>query len=468
MKYLTTLTFLFFSTAFVLAQKATEKVVTINVIEDYFLQKKATGILTDKHRIVVPIELPDKTLKWFYTISAYRNKEDIQRAKQNIKLFAQLTRVLDQTGTTANAISMIAKPPGGDFCNLYVMSSYSDGQKFKQSLGGYDYDKIHSVQSAVSGIQEVPGSKSRDMYFLGIENPSLTADLHINIQVSAVIIEEPEINGWTKSQKEGLYSNISFGVKEKHKHHLTEDLILDLSNCMISKFTSQYSANQLENTPKYEIKGIFETIHNQCEQELNLTAKYALKDEVATEERLIGTWSDENSVFEFKGNGVFNLKFDNQNTIIEGKWKIKDDWLTFTINGKEDLYIIEEYSENKIRYRFRDSGQKFNAERISREGYNKSIVSAGSTNGSANFADLVGKWKADNCTYTLSNDGSILISWFSGGTTAGIWRFENSQLKVKYAKTDSWSIYEFKKFSKTDMEYQHIQTKEVFKATKVR
>lgn len=468
MKYLFLLTYLIFSNLVAFSQKATEKVVTINVIEDYFLQKKATGILNDKHRIVVPVELPDKTLKWFYTISAYRNKEDIQRAKQNIKLFSQLTRLLDQTGSTANAISMIAKPPGGDFCNLYVMSSYSDGQKFKQSLGGYDYDKIYSVESAVSGIQEVPGRKSRDMYFLGIENPSLTADLHINIQVSAVIIEEPEINGWTKSQKEGLYSNISFGIKEKHKHHLTDDLILDFSNCMISKFTSQYTANQLENTPKYEIKGIFEALHNQCEQELNLLAKYALKDDVATEERLIGTWSDENSVFEFKANGAFNLKFDNQNTIIEGKWKLNDTWLTFVINGKEDLYIIEEYSENKFRYRYRNSGQKFNAERISQEGYNKSIADARLTNGSANFADLVGKWKSDNCTYTLSSDGTILISWFSGGTTAGVWKFENSQLKVKYAKTDTWNIYEFKKFSKTEMEYVLTKTKQVFKATKIK
>ena len=446
-----------------------EVAVTVLQPQEFFINGAIN--ITGQTTLVLDVNLPENTTKWYYTFAASRSKEQIKQTKAQFNLFAQLTRIIDNTGTTAKALTLLNTPPGNDYSNVYLLASRKDADNFNKefTLKGFTYIREGSRENYVSGTVEVTNpSNLQGRQYLGMQNSSTTYGITVVVEVVAIVKEEQEVNGWKKSQKEGLYSTISHGLKEKHKHHLTDELILDFTNCMVNKITTNYAASQLENTAGYEVNNIIENIHSQCEQELNLLTKYSLKDNVATEERLIGTWSDENSVFEFKENGVFTLKFDNQNSLIQGKWKLSNERLTFTINGSEDNYIIEEYSENKIRYKYIKSGETFNAERISREGYNFSIASASSSNGSANFTDLVGKWKSDNCTYTLSNDGSILISWFSGGTTNGIWRFENSQLKVKYAKTDTWSIYEFKKFSKTEMEYQHTQTKEVFKATKIK
>jgi hypothetical protein len=446
-----------------------EVAVTVLQPQEFFINGAIN--ITGQTTLVLDVNLPENTTKWYYTFAASRSKEQIKQTNAQFALFTQLTKIIDNTGTTAKALTLLNTPPGNDYSNVYLLASRKDADNFNKefTLKGFKYIGEGSRQNYVSGIVEVTNTSNlQGRQYLGIQNPSTTYGITVIVEVVAIVKEEEIVNGWKKSQKEGLFSYLNHGLKEKHKHHLSDDLISDFTNCMANKITSNYTAIQLENVAKYEANSIIDNIHNKCEQELNLAAKYSLKDNVATEERLIGTWSDENSVFEFKENGVFTLKFDNQNSIIQGKWKLSSERLTFNINGSEDNYIIKEYSENKIRYKYIKSGEIFNAERISREGYNMGIASAASTNGSANFTDLVGKWKADNCTYTLSNDGSILISWFSGGTTNGVWRFENSQLKVKYAKTDTWSIYEFKKFSKTEMEYQHTQTKEVFKATKIK
>lgn len=449
--------------------QSTEVAVTVLQPQVFFLNSSLN--ITGQTTLVLDVDLPENTIKWYYTYSASRSAEQIKQAKSQFALLSQLTRIIDKTGTTAKALNLLNTPPGNDYSNVYLLPSKKDADNFDKefTLKGFSCVRESSRENYVSGTVEVLNpSYCRSRQYLGIQNPSTTYGISVVIEVVAIVKEEQVINGWKRSQKEGLYSSISRHLKEEHEYHLTDDLIFDFSNCIVNKIASKYSSSQLGNIANYEVKNLLEGTQRQCEQELDLSKKYTIRDNVATAKRLVGTWSDENSVFECKENGSFNLKFDNKNSIIEGKWRLMNKSLTFIVNSSEDSYVIEEFSENKFRYKSIESGEVFNAERISREGYNLSISSATPAIGSANFNDLVGKWKSDNCTYTLSTNGSILISWVDGGTTHGIWRFENSQMKIKYEKTNTWNIYTFKSFSKTEMEYQHVQTKELFKAIKIK
>lgn len=144
-----------------------------------------------KSRIYVTVKLPPKTVEWYYTISASRNKEDIDRNLQTISLFKDLSEFvigLNPATTILNiGVDLITKPPGNDFCDVYLL----DHANLNQFISKNPFSSIttgtkENVKSAVVKITNLKEGE----YYLGIKNPSSMYGVNIGIEVAAITMEE--------------------------------------------------------------------------------------------------------------------------------------------------------------------------------------------------------------------------------------------------------------------------------------
>lgn len=139
-------------------------------------------------RLSIPVNLPYNTVRWYYVIYAYRDGNEVARVQQQFNLFSQLTRLYDQSGTTANLMSLLTAPNGGTYCNVYLLSSYADANKFTNILNTYSYYPNGSSKHVSSWKQEVAWSNLiSGTQYIGVENPTFGYGLNLGIQVVAVV-----------------------------------------------------------------------------------------------------------------------------------------------------------------------------------------------------------------------------------------------------------------------------------------
>jgi len=67
-------------------------------------------------RITFPVTLPPNTVEWYYTFAATRNQQEVQDTKSNMKLFKELSDMVDHTGLLSIAVTALTQPPGADYC----------------------------------------------------------------------------------------------------------------------------------------------------------------------------------------------------------------------------------------------------------------------------------------------------------------------------------------------------------------
>src|SRR5258706_14551657 len=75
-------------------------------------------IVTGQSRVRIKVDLPPNTLEWYYIFTSYSDKQAVEDKKESINLASQLTRVIDQTGTTASAFSVLFTPSGSNACSV--------------------------------------------------------------------------------------------------------------------------------------------------------------------------------------------------------------------------------------------------------------------------------------------------------------------------------------------------------------
>lgn len=144
-----------------------------------------------KSRVTLPIILPENTVSWYYSIAATRNSNAVQSTKATMKLFGQLTRIIDQTGTLSFGIEALTAPPGANYCDIYLLDENSRSS-FLEKVEGWRIYTEGSRENIMAGVVQVRNcctSRGQNFY-LGIKNPDSGYGVVVMIEIVA-IIEKP-------------------------------------------------------------------------------------------------------------------------------------------------------------------------------------------------------------------------------------------------------------------------------------
>lgn len=163
--------------------KARLEVVTLPLQSFYLNSTSNEAIKGGNTRTVYSVVLPKGTVEWFYEFTASRSKEQIDANTKLFSLARQLTKIVDETGILSAGIGMFTAPPGGDVCNVYLLSDSYAAFMSKQK---FMYWSAGSRTNFKSGVVEIKGNGTSNP-MIGIDNPDLSYGIHLNIQVVAIV-----------------------------------------------------------------------------------------------------------------------------------------------------------------------------------------------------------------------------------------------------------------------------------------
>lgn len=246
-----------------------EDVFVLNSINnDYFMG--------GMNRNVYSIKLPDNTIRWFYSIVAYRDKEKIQQVESQMNLVGNLTKLIDKSGTTKLALSLMSKPPSADYCNVYLFPSYNDAQNFKNN-NEYNYSSSASRLNCTScGLVEVSNSEYLSgTQYIGIQNPSNAFSINCKLQVVAIVQNVEYADGWTKEKIDEFYNSVHSQVikvfdsfsKDTGNEYTMND-VREMTDCIVDKYIN-ISMNDINTMPEYKKNQLFGDFFQECIEEMN-------------------------------------------------------------------------------------------------------------------------------------------------------------------------------------------------------
>ena len=322
-------------------------------------------------KTVIEVDLPDYTIRWFYTFTAHRTEAQRNKAKANINLFAQLTRILDVTGTTAAATKVLITPSGSDYCDLYFFDTEEDADIFDAplTLKSFTYESKYSQENLMQGTIMV-SEKERCVgtQYLGFANGSLNSSVNVTVEVVAIVLNE-----WTKEDRQQMYDGIYSLLTE---NGLSEDFsdksIRSFATCLLSEFCNTYSPLERDKMADFELQNTITKIGHECIGELEEKKSTQSKESETYREQinpsrkaLVGTWKDDNSVFKLKEDGIFYIRWDNQKQAL-GNWSFVNGRLYIKM-GEGQNYIphkITSFSIDEMKYHALGDEKIYTAKRI--------------------------------------------------------------------------------------------------------
>ncbi|PQJ10476.1 hypothetical protein CJD36_010900 [Flavipsychrobacter stenotrophus] len=218
-------------------------------------------------RATIAVNLPTNTVRWYYTITAFRKKEDIERIKSNFNLLGQLTKIYDRSGLSAAAVSLITAPSGSDYCNIYYLCSYNDGNIFRDKpLSTCNYFPNNSAKHAITWKQEITDDNLvSGVQYIGIENPSLAYGINVNIQVVAIVQEPVTDNGWTADLKQDVHDVVKQMLIDKGAlNKTTDDKLEAFLTCFIDYVKRNYTPEQYNSLAGYEKTDAIKNGFSEC------------------------------------------------------------------------------------------------------------------------------------------------------------------------------------------------------------
>lgn len=152
------------------------------------------SLLGGTSRVLVPVKLPSNTVEWFYRFSASRSSKDIENVKKNFGLLGEVTTLLFNlsgvgAAMTTLAVESLAKPPGADYCHIYLIEQQHI-QLFKSKLDtDWTYYPEGSRLNFKSGNVKVT-SLTAGTYYLGIINPDPMNGVNTAVEVVAITAKD--------------------------------------------------------------------------------------------------------------------------------------------------------------------------------------------------------------------------------------------------------------------------------------
>ena len=157
----------------------------VNGQEEHFYLNSASNALLKggKNNILMPIQLPENTIEWFYSFTASREKKEMETTMASFSLASKLSKYADEDQNIQQAISKLSPPPGAHICHIYLLNSTKEATAFKENEE-FNYDLEASRENFKSGLVSVKNSRKA---FLGIKNPDNLYGIHIGISITAVV-----------------------------------------------------------------------------------------------------------------------------------------------------------------------------------------------------------------------------------------------------------------------------------------
>lgn len=140
-----------------------------------------------KSRVALPFNLPANTIKWYYTVSSFRDSNIVESTSNQINLVSDLTKLIDNSGSLGFAINQLANPPGANYCDVYLLD-HSNLSVFL-SKDNFNYYPVGTRENIIAANVEVNNSWSEQMY-LAIKNPDSTHGINVLISIAAIVLEQ--------------------------------------------------------------------------------------------------------------------------------------------------------------------------------------------------------------------------------------------------------------------------------------
>jgi hypothetical protein len=160
--------------------------VTVQSPINYFVNSWTA--LGGKRRITFPITLPQNTVEWYYTFGATRNDDDVRNTQAGMRLFADLSKAIDKTGILSVAINAISRPPGADYCDVFLL----DPKNNQAFLNNDDWTSIEEGTriNLMSGVVPVKNCCKNNSYYIGFRNRDMSNGIHVIIEIVAIVKKE--------------------------------------------------------------------------------------------------------------------------------------------------------------------------------------------------------------------------------------------------------------------------------------
>ena len=186
--------------------KIVRKVVTILPEQDFYLNGGVRADFGGKSRVSYKIDLPLNTIGWVYSFTTSINP----KSTDNLKLAAQLTKLIDQTGAMAIATEAILAPTGVASADIYLCDRQNIGL-FMEKLDKFDWKISGSRQNFKQGVVPIKIEK-QGTWYLGIRNPSAVDGINVKLEVVAVVEERVPIIKTETQTKAELYCNMGWNA----------------------------------------------------------------------------------------------------------------------------------------------------------------------------------------------------------------------------------------------------------------
>ncbi|MGI4734236.1 MAG: DUF1036 domain-containing protein [Janthinobacterium lividum] len=148
----------------------------------------APYVSLNSSRSLIPVQLPANTVSWFYEFTAYRDQAQMRAAQQKFQLLAQLTRLADDSGFLEKVANVLTAPPGGDICNVYLISDPAQSDLF-QAKQTFTYLRDGTRSNLTSAVVPVINPTGQQVY-LGLHNPAQLYGINYALEVVAVVEED--------------------------------------------------------------------------------------------------------------------------------------------------------------------------------------------------------------------------------------------------------------------------------------
>ncbi|MNU16904.1 hypothetical protein D3C71_50780 [compost metagenome] len=137
--------------------------------------------LLGRYQLSIPLNLPYGTVRWYYSISTSKNPN----SGEALRLFSQLLRFEDPTGTLTDVVSSLAVPKGYAYCDVFLLDGV-DCPKFTKLLSIPSYYGDYSRKNFISGVVEVPRFGRSNNFCLGVRN-NATSGVYVSVEVVALV-----------------------------------------------------------------------------------------------------------------------------------------------------------------------------------------------------------------------------------------------------------------------------------------
>ena len=190
-----------------------------------------------KSRVVIPFDLPQNTVEWYYSFST---DAGISGTK-NLNLAIQLSTLLvDQTGTTASLMNQVKVPSGSSSIDVYLLNSENQTafeEKWYNNGGSFYFISEGTVKNTKQAVVKVDDVKS-GRWYLGLKNPSSLDGVNILVEITAIVQNEVYVDEWTVENKNNLKSNclVGFYTQSTGKN--------EVCDCLVDKITTQNLPSQ--------------------------------------------------------------------------------------------------------------------------------------------------------------------------------------------------------------------------------